>query len=240
MSAGDTSRGHAALDRLRRIAPVAAAANGPDAARSMCLACASILGVAGVSLMVMTDGLPSPLSSSGSVAARLEYLQHTFGEGPCVDAHETGRPVAEPDLARPRPARWSAFGPAALAAGAGALFAFPLRIGGARIGALTLSQPHAGDLSDVQYGDAQMIAGVVAHAILAIQAQAEPGTLSPELEALVDSGAQLHQAAGMVSVQLGVGVGDALVRIRAYAFSADRALGEIAADVVARRLRFDG
>ena len=42
----------------------------------------------------------------------------------------------------------------------------------------------------------------------------------------------------MVSVQLGVSVTEALIRLRAYAFSHDRPLRDVAEDVVARRLRF--
>ena len=51
--------------------------------------------------------------------------------------------------------------------------------------------------------------------------------------------AEVHQATGMISVQLGVAQGEALVRLRAYAFSHRRALAEVAADVVARQLRLD-
>jgi hypothetical protein len=43
----------------------------------------------------------------------------------------------------------------------------------------------------------------------------------------------------MVAAQLKVSVGQALVRLRAYAFGNDRALDEVAKDVVARTLRFD-
>jgi hypothetical protein len=43
----------------------------------------------------------------------------------------------------------------------------------------------------------------------------------------------------MISAQLEVGQGEALIRMRAYAFSHRRALAQVAADVVARRLRFD-
>ena len=50
---------------------------------------------------------------------------------------------------------------------------------------------------------------------------------------------QVHQASGMVSAQLDVNVGHALIRLRAYAFGHDRPLAEVAKDVVARRLRFD-
>jgi hypothetical protein len=48
----------------------------------------------------------------------------------------------------------------------------------------------------------------------------------------------VHQAAGMIAVQLGITVADALVQLRARAFSTDRPIVDIARDVVARRLRF--
>ncbi|MFD0630267.1 ANTAR domain-containing protein [Catenulispora yoronensis] len=51
--------------------------------------------------------------------------------------------------------------------------------------------------------------------------------------------AEVHQATGMISVQLGVSLAEALVRLRAHAWAADRLLADVAADVVARRLRFD-
>lgn len=216
-----------------------AAVNGEHPARDLCQACVEVVGVTGASVMVMSEGLANPLASSDSVAACIEDLQHTIGEGPCIDAYTGDRAVFEPDLATPRQSRWPAFGPAALAAGANALFAFPLRVGGVHLGALTLYQARAGELSADQHADAQTMAGIVANAILSIQAQAPPGRLSPDLETLAGYRAEVHQASGMVSIQLGVGVGEALVRLRGYAYATDRPLADIAADVVARVLRFD-
>jgi hypothetical protein len=46
------------------------------------------------------------------------------------------------------------------------------------------------------------------------------------------------QAAGMVSVQLGVSLTDALVAMRARAYAEGRTISQVAADVVARRLSF--
>jgi hypothetical protein len=43
----------------------------------------------------------------------------------------------------------------------------------------------------------------------------------------------------MISVQLDVTQAVALVRLRAHAFSQHRPLADVAADVVARRMRFD-
>jgi AmiR/NasT family two-component response regulator len=50
--------------------------------------------------------------------------------------------------------------------------------------------------------------------------------------------AEVHQATGMISVQLGVNVAEAFTRLRAHAFAEDWSLSELAAEVVARRLRF--
>ena len=50
---------------------------------------------------------------------------------------------------------------------------------------------------------------------------------------------EVHQATGMVIVQLGVSAAVALVRLRAYAYANDRRLRDVAGDVVARRLRFE-
>ena len=222
--------------RLERIAETIGAINGADPARDLCRVCVQTLDVSGASLMVVTDGLASVLSSSNALAERLEGLQLTLGEGPSVDAHATGRPVAEPNLRHPRQPRWIAFAIDAERAGAGAVFSFPLRMGGIRLGALTLHQTGVGDLSDQQHIDAIGISGLATSAILVLQAEMWTAGLSPQLETLAANNAVLHQASGMASVQLGVGVGEALARLRAHAFAEDRSLAEVSDDIVAHRL----
>ena len=49
---------------------------------------------------------------------------------------------------------------------------------------------------------------------------------------------EVHQATGMIIVQLGVTAAVALIQLRAYAYAHDRRLSDVARDVVARRLRF--
>jgi hypothetical protein len=198
-----------------------------------------VLPVSGVSLMVQVGEDPSPLAWSNDVAARLEGLQNGLGEGPCVDAHRTGRPVAEPDLRRPVRERWPAYSRAALDSGAASVFSFPLRIGAARLGALTVFAETPGPLSRAGRSDAQAIADMATTLILSLQAEAPQDVLSAALETPVLYSAVIHQASGMVSVQLGVNVADALARLRAHAFAADRPLADVAGDVVARRLRLD-
>jgi AmiR/NasT family two-component response regulator len=58
------------------------------------------------------------------------------------------------------------------------------------------------------------------------------------LDHSVHGRAEIHQATGMVVAQLGVSAQDALARLRAYAFAEQRLLGDVAHDVVSRRLHF--
>jgi GAF domain len=179
------------------------------------------------------------LCSSDEVSGLIEDLQHTFGEGPCVDAFRQDHVVLEPDLADPRVPRWFAFTPPAVEAGVGAVFAFPVRQGAARMGAVNLYRDRPGPLSDDQHADALVMADVVARWVLDRQADAPPGTLAAELELSADFHFVVHNAAGKVSVQAGVSVTEALVRLRAFAFSHDRPLRDVAQDVVAGTLRFE-
>ncbi len=188
----------------------------------------------------MSGDIPqASVCSTDELSALIEELQFTLGEGPCVDAHRQDRPAGEPDLARPHTPRWPAFSPHAVDAGVNAIFAFPLRLGGARLGALDLYRDQAGRLTDEQHGDTLAMADITTRAILAVQANAPPGRLATELEDCADFHYVVHQASGMVAAQLEISVGEALIRLRAHAFGNDRRLAQVADDVVARTLRFD-
>jgi hypothetical protein len=147
--------------------------------------------------------------------------------------------VAESDLAEPTSPRWLAFSAPAAAAGARAVFGFPLQVGAVRLGALNLYRDRPGPLTDAQHADALLMAEIAAQTVLMLQADAPPDTVSAELETHADFRYVVHQAAGMVAAQLDVTVGHALVRLRAYAFGNGRTLTAVARDVVERRLRFD-
>ncbi len=179
------------------------------------------------------------LCTTDEVSTLIERLQYDLGEGPCVDAYQLDRPVLEPDLAEPATPRWLAFAGPALTAGVRAVFGFPLHVGAVRLGALNLYCDRPGPLRADQHADALVMAEVAAQTILLLQANAPPGMVAAELEAGADFQLVVHQAAGMVSVQLGISVAQALVRLRAYAFGNDGSLGGVAREVVARTLRFD-
>lgn len=226
----------------RRLRILARLGNGSGLeTQRLCKVCAEATDTTGAGIMLMSGDTPrGSVCTTDEVSALIEQLQYDLGEGPCVDAYTLDRPVLEPDLAEPATPRWLAFRRPALAAGARAVFGFPLQVGGVRLGALNLYRDRPGGLGVDQHADALVMADVAAQAVLLLQAKASPGELAAELEVNADFQLVVHQAAGMAAAQLGVTVGQALVRLRAHAFGNDRPLVAVARDVVARTLRFDG
>ncbi len=198
-----------------------------------------MLGATGTGVMLMAgDDVQGSLCTTNAVSALIEELQYSLGEGPCLDAYHQDQPITEPDLASPHIQRWLAFTATAVDAGALAVFAFPLKAGTVRLGSLDLYMDRPGSLGDDQLADGLVIADLVANWLLDTQAATPLGSLSEQLGA-GDFHLAVHNAAGMVSVQLGVSVAEALLRLRAHAFGEDRLLSSVARDVIARRLRFD-
>jgi GAF domain-containing protein len=199
-----------------------------------------LTGMSGAGIMLMSADLSQgTLCTTDAVSALIEKVQFALNEGPCVDAFREGRPVMVPDLANARTDRWIGFSGPLLEAGVGAVFGFPLRVGAARLGALNLYRDRPGALTDDQHAEALLLAEVVAEAVLLLQARAPLGSLAVELDAGTDFHLVVHQAAGMVAIQLEASIAEAMIRLRAYAFGNDRSLTDVAKDVVDRRLRFD-
>jgi GAF domain-containing protein len=177
------------------------------------------------------------------VSVALDDLQFTLGQGPAVEA-AAGALVLVPDLAAAA-TRWPAFVPAASELGVRALFALPLRIGAISVGVFVAHRSTPGPLRDGGLADALALADAVAILLLHLQSAASVPTAQEAAWPRENRGqpttyrAEVHQAAGMISVQLDVDLAEALVRLRAYAYAEDRPIVEVAADVVARRLRFD-
>ena len=142
-----------------------------------------------------------------------------------------------PDL-EPVAARWPGFVSAAIAAGARAMFALPLQAGAIRVGVLTLYRAKPGALAPEALADGLVLADVALQLILDAAAGVSGLPENQPLAALSDRRAEVYQAIGMVSVQLGVSLEDAFVRLRAHAFADGRALADVADDVVTRVLRF--
>ena len=210
--------------------------DGESPGPRLCREAATLLAMDGVAVVLRgDDGRGSVFGQSDDIVGRLEDLQFTVGEGPGTDAQASGRPVFGPLLAGST--LWPVFAPAAVSAGMLAGFAFPLRVGAVRLGTLDLYRRRPGSLTDEQRVDAKVLVGVVTQALLDLEAQSAPGAVPSAMHDVENLRATVHQASGMISEHLDIGIADALVRLRAHAYAAGRPINDLAADVVSGVLK---
>jgi hypothetical protein len=227
-------------DRWARLLATAGSERAAQPLR-ICELCVETLDVTGAGIaMVTTAGHRGVVCATDDVSAKIEELQLTLGEGPCVDAAVTGSPVLLPELGQSADVaveRWPTFMEGAAAAGVQAVFAFPLRVGAINVGVLDLYRNAPGELSIDELPAALMAADAAALALLYLDVDGA-GAFTDNHDARASYQLEVHQATGMVLAQTGVTIDQAFLMLRARAFSEGRPLAELAADVVARRVRF--
>ncbi|CAM5712925.1 ANTAR domain-containing protein OS=Streptomyces alboniger OX=132473 GN=CP975_12230 PE=4 SV=1 [Streptomyces alboniger] len=130
------------------------------------------------------------------------------------------------------------FAEAALEAGARAVFALPLQMGAISPGVLDLYAHVPVRLTAEELADAFAFADLAALVLLDARIDETGGSLGGPVEDLGAYRAEIDQASGILTAQLGVDIEESFVRLRAYAYARGRRLADVAADVVARRLRF--
>ena len=203
----------------------------------LCRTAARDLDATGVGVSVLSQaGELVSVAASSDLSERVEQLQFSLGEGPCLEAYASRSPLLIADLESDAGARWPAYVPAAHEYGVCAVFAFPLQVGVARLGALDVYRDEVGSLSH------WALLRSLAYAEAALETLLDGDHGPDEASTLLrggDNQFEVYQAQGMVMVQLGVPADQAMARIRAYAYRQDRRIGEVAADIVARRVRLE-
>jgi hypothetical protein len=201
-----------------------------DSPRQICQRSADIMGVSGAGIALMqSDVTPCAISDAFQIGVRVADLEYILGEGPCRDAFSTRHLIGDANLRAPDTPRWSVFPSEAVAMGVGAVFAFPMQMGTIRLGSIYFYRTEPGGLTDDQTADGFCLARSAARGILGIPIA--------EIIAGRQRYGAVHQAAGIVSVQLGVSVTEGLVRLRARAFVLHQPLHEVASLVVTHQIR---
>jgi hypothetical protein len=227
--------------RLSQALATAVASNDPDAPMAICRACVAWLPVTGASLTVMEGpDRQEPVCATDEVSARIDELQFSLGDGPCVESFSTGRAVLVADIADPDERRWPVFAAAAADTGARGMYVFPLNVGASRIGVLDCYRDTPGVLDEQELTGALRAADAAVWTLLDTMASL-PGEAGAQDVEVVDGSslarAEVHQATGMLIAQGHLTAAAALARLRAAAFAAGRTITDIADDVLARRLR---
>lgn len=211
-------------------------ANLPE---TLCRRAAKDLAAHGVAIALVQDADDLDLHvGSDPAALELEQLQLDLGEGPCLEAHRTGSVVVVPDLWA-EAARWPVYAAAASERGLRSVHAFPLQMGGIRLGVMDVYRREPGHLAEEDVVCALTYADVAVLVVLHLHGVDRSG---PEqlgaLEEAFSAHPEIHQATGMVSVQADTDLRSALLLIRARAFADGRPMLDVALDVIRRVVRF--
>lgn len=216
------------------------AGSGGEVGSAFAGVAADIVGVERVSIATVVGGRPQMLHGNTEAAMRVCEEQFTLGEGPSITAFEADVPVLVPDLdAADVRASIPAFIASTVSTDIGAMFAFPLRIGAARVGVLTGHRSAPGPLGATAYTDGLLVSSLATIALLEQAAGRSPGRADAEGSMLGVLEDTVQIAAGMVAERLGVTVVEALVRMRARAFAETLTMAEVARRVVARELELE-
>ena len=183
---------------------------------------------------MLSGTFPGPICVSDSKVAGLENLQFDLAQGPCQDAYTAGHPVHAPRLDESAAVRWPPFVDLARSSGIRAVSAYPLMNESAGVGVLTLYRATEGDLNAVQLDDSLAVARVLTEVLVSLRT-VELSALQGETSVVYR--AEIHQASGMVAVQLGVTPSEALLLLRAHAFAHGTSVLDVAAKIISRRLR---
>lgn len=233
---------HSRVDRIWNAITAHADSIGvPVSLRMLCETVAARLPVTGVAVVIRGGFVASePICVTDPLSRRLEELQLTIGEGPTLEVLAGTGAILVDDLDTPTyQARWPLFAPLAVDIGARAMFVLPLRIGAVRGGVLALYVDRPGRLPAEDLGEAWVFAELALELLFDEQEGIGIQNGHPSTSRYFETRPEVHQATGMISVQRGISVGEAFIRLRARAFAEDRPLSELATDVVARRVRFD-
>lgn len=197
--------------------------------------------VTGVAISILSSTLGAgTVSSSDRVSASLDGVQLDLGEGPNWQALARRTPALHPAVRSEEGAAWPVFAEALVSRselrGVEAVFSFPLMVGALDIGAVGLYRTAPGALS------AEQVDSVVSLARLASLKVLESAIDDADLLQLdrprTSARREIHQATGMVLVQLAITAEEAALVVRAHAFVEGRPVIEVAEDIVARRLVF--
>jgi hypothetical protein len=198
-----------------------------------------LLPISGVSVSVFDQsGRQSTVWASNPLAARLDELQFELGEGPHWDALRLARPVLVPELGPDQFAAWPMLSSYIAELSIAAVFSFPMFMGAVTVGVTDLYRSIPGALDAADIATAVRLTRQFARATVQRALDSATNESGAELPSTPAMRREVHQATGMILVQLNLSATEAFARLRAHAFVTGRSVQSVAHDVVSRTIDF--
>lgn len=231
---------HGDMDRRARFVAKLGPGSPDSLLERLCHLAVEEVPVDGAVIGLQVSGVPEgPLAASSPWALDVANAEYALGEGPTFLVAATSQHVEASSWDALEFQQWPQFARVAREMGVAAVFCFPLRVGRARLGALSLLRTQPIELDDHSFLDCLALVDLATHALIYVQA----GLQDDEFESLladrdVDR-LRVHQATGMVAGLLNCSIEDALARLRARAFVEGLTLYELSSRVISGDIIFE-
>jgi GAF domain-containing protein len=194
------------------------------------LAARVVTPTASCGVTVRRDSRPVTAAASDDLAAQVDEVQYSEGEGPCLDALHIGKVVTVTDLAVEE--RWPGYRPRAMDHGVRSSLSLPLTADGDVRGALNLYSPAPAAFVNGSRQRAKKFAEQASAALTVAVRQAKQTELTIQLRNALASRTVIDQAIGILMDQQRCNADGAFELLRSASQHQNRKLRDLAADIV--------
>lgn len=182
-------------------------------------------------LTATMEGRAVTVASSDALAADLDHIQYTLGEGPSVRAVATGQTVEVTDLAG---APWPAWREAALGYGVRQVLCVPLTTRDGPLGAVTVYSTTVTPFTDEDRDAAHTFAVHATGTLMVAMRLAQLAELTGHLENALESRGVIDQAKGVIIAENRCTPDEAFAILRTASQNRNVKIRDLAAEVVSR------
>lgn len=190
----------------------------------------AVYGCDGAGVTWVTAGKPTTVTAAGDFVRRIDEIQYSLDEGPCLQAYLSQDLVLTEDLEEEQ--RWPRFTPAALQHGLRGLVAVPLTVRGARLGALNVYALQARVFDESTMETAALFAEQASIVLANAEAFTRAQAAAVSLEQALTSRSVIDMAKGIVMAREACGPSEAFDVLRQMSQTQHRKLRDIARELI--------
>lgn len=190
----------------------------------------AVYGADGAGVTWVVTGKPTTVTAAGDFVRRIDEIQYSLEEGPCLSAFGTQQVVLVGDLTTD--GRWPRFAQAALGHGLRGIVAAPLTVNGYRLGALNVYALQTGVFDEVAVHTASLFAEQASVVLGNAEAFTRAQAAAINLGEALTSRAVIDMAKGIVMSREHCGPEEAFDRLRRASQASQRKLRDLAQELV--------
>lgn len=190
----------------------------------------AVHGCDGAGVTWVMEGRPTTVTAAGDFVRRIDEIQYSLNEGPCLQAYESQDLVLTEDLEDEQ--RWPRFTAAALQHGLRGLVAAPLTVRGSRLGALNVYALRARVFDESTVETAALFAEQASIVLANAEAFTRAQATAISLEQALTSRSVIDMAKGIAMAREACGPAEAFDVLRQMSQTQHRKLREIARELI--------